>query len=357
LGGAPLAVKDLFDVAGLPTTAGLVGERKPAARDAEAVRRLRRAGAIPIGKTAMDPLGATTGGQAPGYPPCLNPLDARLSPGGSSAGSAVAVAAGVVPLALGSDTAGSIRIPAAYCGIVGFKPALGPHPSRGTVAIMGPWDLPAILAGSVEACLAGHRALIARALPDAPHGRLRVGVLDDLLADSDRGVAAPIEAVLRRLESDRIAVERTRLDWTARGFGIVLGRRLTQNWGRRAERDPGRFNEVIRGMVELDRAKGRGRYASALAELTAGRRRVARRLGAFDALVCPTVPTAVPAAGSEDVAVSTRFTRLVSALGWPALALPIGLDGRGRPLSLQVTGIPSRLGSVLAVARELERRA
>jgi len=83
LAGMPVAVKDLLDVKGLPTTAGLAGEYAPVRADADIVRRLRRAGAVPIGKTAMDPLGCTTGGQAAGFPPCLNPLDRELSPGGS----------------------------------------------------------------------------------------------------------------------------------------------------------------------------------------------------------------------------------------------------------------------------------
>jgi Asp-tRNA(Asn)/Glu-tRNA(Gln) amidotransferase A subunit family amidase len=129
LAGSTVAIKDLFDVAGLPTTAGLRGNHRAAPSDSEAVRRFRSAGAIPIGKTAMDQLAATTGGQAPGFPPCLNPIDLALSPGGSSSGSAVAVAAGVVRIALGSDTAGSIRVPAAF-GSCAVRVANTPGPGN-----------------------------------------------------------------------------------------------------------------------------------------------------------------------------------------------------------------------------------
>ena len=355
LAGIPIAVKDLFDVAGMPTTAGLIGQGPPALRDGEVVRRLRRAGTVPIGKTAMDQLGATTGGRAPGHPPCLNPLDPGLSPGGSSAGSAVAVAAGIVALALGSDTAGSARIPAAYCGVVGFKPALTRHPTRGTVSVMGPWDLPALLGRSLQICLDGYAAIAARPLPAPPRRRLRVGVLDDLLEASDAPVAAACEAALERLVSHRVAVERTGLDWQGRGFGIVLGRRLAEIWGERVERDPERFTATVREMIELDRAKGRERYPQALAGIRAARRRIGIRLGGFDALVCPTVPVAAPAAEQEEVGVSTRFTRLFSALGWPAVSLPAGVDPAGRPIAIQVTAPPSRLACLVAVARLLER--
>ena len=161
LAGTPVAVKDLLDVKGLPTTAGVRGDHPAARADAEAVRRLRIAGAVPIGKTAMDPLGCTTGGQAPGFPPCVNPVDERLSPGGSSSGSAVAVAAGVVPLAIGTDTAGSIRVPAAYTGVVGFKPARTAVPRRGCVRVMPGFDAIGVLARSVSECVAGYGALAA----------------------------------------------------------------------------------------------------------------------------------------------------------------------------------------------------
>ena len=157
------------------------------------MRLLEGAGAIAIGKTAMDPLAWTTHGQADGFPVCLNPVDDSLSPGGSSAGSAVAVAAGIVPLALGADTAGSIRIPAAYCGVVGLKPAFGVVPMAGCLPLSASCDTAGLLADTVARCAAAYDALLSRqptpdsaiaavgrqGPPDAP-----IGVLTDLFEAS-----------------------------------------------------------------------------------------------------------------------------------------------------------------------------
>src|SRR5205085_11651682 len=125
-------------------------------RDAAAVRLLETAGAVAIGKTAMDPLGWSTHGQAEGFPPCRNPIDPRLSPGGSSSGSAVAVAAGIVPLGLGTDTAGSLRIPAAFCGIVALKPASDQVPAEGCLPLAPSFDTIGVLGRSVRDCAAAH---------------------------------------------------------------------------------------------------------------------------------------------------------------------------------------------------------
>ena len=126
LGGVPVAVKDNYEVAGVPSTLGLAAPlaRAPST-DAEAVARLRGAGAIVIGTTAMDQLAWSMNGTAPDRPELENPAAPGRVTGGSSGGSAAAVAAGIVPVALGSDTAGSVRVPAAWCGVLGFKPTRG----------------------------------------------------------------------------------------------------------------------------------------------------------------------------------------------------------------------------------------
>lgn len=356
LAGVPVAVKDLYDVAGMPTTAGLTGSVPPARADAELVRRLRAAGAVPIGKTAMDPLGASTGGQAPGFPDCLNPLDPALSPGGSSSGSAVAVAAGIVPLALGSDTAGSTRIPAAYCGIVGLKPALGRLPRRGMVPAMPSFDAPGLLAPSVGDCIDALAALSARDAAPARRGRLTVALLADPVDQSDPSVArACREAGALLAEEQGVELREERLDWRAGGFGKALAFELAETWGERVDADPSRFTELIRGTVEFGRRTGRDEYERALARLSAARRRMARRFGGVDAVLCPTVPVPAPDRDVESVAVSSSFTRLFNALNWHAISLPAGRDGAGRPIALQVSAPPPRLGAALAIAQRLER--
>jgi len=355
LAGVPVAVKDLYDVTGMPTTAGLTGAVPPARADAELVRRLGVAGAVPIGKTAMDPLGASTGGQAPGFPDCLNPLDPALSPGGSSSGSAVAVAAGIVPLALGSDTAGSTRIPAAYCGIVGLKPALGWLRRGGIVPVMPSFDAPGLLARNVEGCVDALHALSARASAPAPRGRLRVALLVDLLDASDDSVASACDDAAAGLAGQRgVEVREERLDWRADGFGKALAYELAETWGEQVDADPSRFTELVRGTVEFGRSCGRGEHARAIASLTAARRRLARRFAGFEAVLSPTAPVPAPDRDAESVRVSSAFTRLFNALNWHALSLPAGRDSAGRPIGVQLAAPPPRLAAMLAVARRLE---
>ena len=149
--GAPVAVKDAFAVGGLPQHLGL-SRAVVSDRDAAAVATLRGAGAIVIGTTAMDQLAWTMTGQAPGYPRCENPLLPGHSPGGSSGGAAAAVAAGVVPLALAADSAGSVRVPGAWCGVVAFKPSFGAIDLDGCAPLAPPLDTAGILARGVDDC-------------------------------------------------------------------------------------------------------------------------------------------------------------------------------------------------------------
>lgn len=355
LAGVPVAVKDMYDQRGLPTTAGLAGPVRAASADAELVARVRRAGAVPIGKTAMDQLGCTTGGQAPGFPPCVNPIDAKLSPGGSSSGSAVAVAAGIVPLALGTDTAGSTRIPAAYCGIVGLKPWRRALPRRGVTRVMPAFDAPGLLAESVELITAAYEALTGRAVA-RPRGRLRLAVLTDMLERAEPPVAAAAEKALERLAEAGASIHRVELRWEPRGFGQALAFEFAQTWGRRVEREPEAFTEVIRDTVEFGRGIEESRYREVIAGFGAARVRLRRRFGDYDALVLPTAPIPAPAREDENVAVSTSFTRLFNALDWPALSVPIEADGVA-PIGLQFAAPPSRLGGVLAAGAALEAAA
>ncbi len=196
LDGIPLALKDNFDMAGWPTRAGLPGRGKPVAEDAHVVARLRASGAMLLGKTNMDEgaLGATT--DNPHFGATHNPHRHGYTAGGSSGGAAAAVAAGLAVAAVGSDSLGSIRIPASYCGVYALKPTHGEISARGLVPAARRLDAVGLLARSADdltvllQVLAGYdaddarsrRRRVAFALPDWEPGNLRAGLLPDLAA-------------------------------------------------------------------------------------------------------------------------------------------------------------------------------
>ena len=175
----------------------------------------------------------------------------------------------------------------------------------------------------------------------------------DLLGDSDSEVAARCEAVAARL-GERFKLEPVELAWGAKGFGLILACEFESIWGERVDREPDRFPELAAEMVGSARDAGASGFSAVSRSLEREREGIRRRLGGFDAFVSPTVPVPAPDCGRETVAESTRFTRIFSALGWPAVSLPAG-DAQGRPIGIQVSALPSRLGEMLEVAVELER--
>jgi aspartyl-tRNA(Asn)/glutamyl-tRNA(Gln) amidotransferase subunit A len=354
LAGVPVAVKDSIDVCGCPSTGGLRGRARVAAVDSEVVRRVRQAGGVPIGKTAMDPLGWSTRGRAPGYPECLSPVGRGLSPGGSSAGSAVAVATGLVPLALGTDLAGSVRIPASYCGVVGLKPPARGVPSRGCLGIARGFDVAGVLARSVDDCVLAFEAIARHAVP-RPRRRLAVALLEDLMEESDAEVAGVCSDALARAGDSEVDVERMSLGWRPQGYGRVLAYELATTWGPRIGRFPQCFPDEVIESAERGRHVSEQRYQEALLDLRRAAQRLRRRLANYHAVAAPTVPTAVPGAGEDDLGASIRFTRIFSALGWCAISLPCGVDAAGRPVGLQIAGPADKLPGVVAVARAVER--
>lgn len=359
LAGATVAVKDCFDMAGAPTTAGVPGSSRPAEHDAAAVAALEHAGAVSIGKTAMDPLAWSTHGQAAGHPPCLNPRDVSLSPGGSSAGSAASVAAGITALGLGTDLAGSVRVPASYCGIVGLKPALRAVSLRGCVPVAPSFHVPGVMAASVGECRTVYEALSRRRLPPV-QAAARVVIAEDLFEDADPRVAGPCMGALRELcaAGSGVAARELawlRLEWRAQGFGRILAFELARDWGRRIEREPQRFPDHVRESVAVGRTIEPDVYRDAVLAIRRARARLGRRLGAGAVLASPTVPVPVPPREEQITAVSIRYTRVFSALGWPALSVPCGTDSDGRPVGLQLAAPGAALGTLLELAEALER--
>ena len=350
LHGVPVAVKDIIDVAGLPTRGGsAVPDAAPAARDAPVVTRLREAGAVILGKTATHELafGVTT-------PAAANPWDPARSAGGSSGGSAVAVATGAVFAALGTDTAGSIRLPAAFCGAVGLKARHGALPMEGILPLAPSMDSAGALARSAE-----DLALVWDVLSGtrASADGVRIGVPDPAPEADDEIAAAVAEAV----EVLGGAVPVTVPPWTAwerpRGRTLVaeaLDAHRAAGWypARREHygAEPLAYLESAERLTDADRSAARQELADLAWRLQAA-------LGAVDVLALPVCPVAAPARDADPRRAARELTPLcgpANAAGLAAASVPCGFTSGGLPIGLQLVG--EREEAVLAVARRYQSK-
>lgn len=331
--GAPVAVKDAFAVRGLPRHLGLAARAVLSDDDAAAVRALREAGAIVIGTTAMDQLAWTMTGQAPGYPRCENPLLPGHSPGGSSGGAAAAVAAGIAPLALAADSAGSIRVPGAWCGVVAFKPTFGAIDLDGCAPLAPPLDTAGLLARGVDDCRlafaalsAGDASRPAGQLLAEGSGPLRVGVPAGVIAatDCEAAVLAAWERTLERLDGERIEIRDVGSPRQVRGVGAIFAAHLAASWGDRVDAEPPDLvNPEVRAGVDFGRSLTATDYLRASEALAAARRLAPSLFGDVDVLILPTAPILPPTLEQPaPVSVASAFTRPWSAFGCPAISLP-----------------------------------
>ncbi|MCW3049082.1 MAG: Amidase, partial [Solirubrobacterales bacterium] len=210
--GVPVAVKDVIDVAGLPTRAGSAVWSRSPSRDASAVAALRAAGAAVVGKTFTVEWAYGIDGLNPHRPPCLNPRAPDRLAGGSSSGSAAVLSAGMVAAALGTDTSGSVRVPAAFCGVVGLRPTFGVVPTDGVVPLAPSYDVVGPMATNVRDV-----ALLLAVLTGRGDGGLepwngappRIGIVESLLAPAvcDPGIAATVRALVERIEERGVRVD------------------------------------------------------------------------------------------------------------------------------------------------------
>ncbi|MBS0485983.1 MAG: amidase [Proteobacteria bacterium] len=356
LDGVAVAIKDNIDVAGLPTHAGLPGARAPAVRDAAVIERLRGAGAVILGKTGMDE-GPGAEGKNPHFGDVHNPWRPGFSPGGSSAGSAAAVAAGLCAAAIGTDTLGSIRIPASYCGVYGFKPTSGEISLRGIKPAARRLDCVGLLARGVDDLgvlyhvLAGYDAADPRSrrrrldpdLPDWEPGKLRIGVLADVRAwGASDGVAVAFTHALEVLTHalpDRRIVDFADFPMpAARRAGLLLVE---------AEMLGAFPADVLAGvsprlarMLDYARDKSAADYAIADRVVDAAVLKARRLFADIDVLVTPTTPQTAFAHGEPAPADQADFTAFANLSGCPALSLPLGLTANGLPAGLQLMGAP-----------------
>jgi aspartyl-tRNA(Asn)/glutamyl-tRNA(Gln) amidotransferase subunit A len=373
LHGVPVAVKDLVDTAGLVTTMGsrhFAGNVPDA--DAEVVSRLRSAGAVIVGKTTTHEFAYGPTGDRAANGPCANPHDPRRMAGGSSAGSAAAVAAGLVPLAIGTDTGGSVRIPAALCGVAGIRPSPLRIPDRGVFALSWSLDSVGVLAGDAAGTAMGWAVLAgaaptkaaATASPPAP-GALRIGLADgfDRL---DPAVHSGLMALVDRLGqagarlSNITVPDVEELRWLYRT--IQSAEAVSIHYDRMTTA-PQLFDpEVLQRLQAAAEIPARD-YARALRRLGEVRATAGWLLDGVDVLLLPTVPVLAPPLGARDTDIGGGWTSPrdallahtspFSTLGLPAISIPVPAPG-ALPVGVQLVGPPGDDESLLAVARTVE---
>lgn len=377
LHGVPVAVKDLFDVAGEVTTAGsrVPPTGRPAAADAAAVARLRNAGAVVLGRTRTHEYawGLTTQHEALGG--TRNPYDTDRVPGGSSGGSAAAVAAGVVPLALGTDTAGSIRLPAAWCGLVGHKPTHGSVDLTGCVPLAPGLDCGGALVRTVADARLALSVLTGREVDRRLSSLtgLRVGLPHDPTAAApDRGVSAVFDRALGRASDLGAALAPVDLpSWgrlvralvAAQGEDSVAYHRALGHWPDRATD----YGSDVRSRLEHAAGLTADELTSGAADHAEVRRAIGALLASVDVLLLPVAGSGPSRADAPDtVVVDGRpadlrqqvlpHTLPASLCGLPACSVPVGLDPDGLPVGLQVVGAAGADQLVLDVAEQLQTR-
>jgi aspartyl-tRNA(Asn)/glutamyl-tRNA(Gln) amidotransferase subunit A len=350
--GIPVAIKDLLDTAGLVTTYGssLFADHVPA-RSADAVLRLEAAGYAVAGKTNLHEFAYGITSQNPHFGTVPNPRRHGRLAGGSSGGSAAAVAAGDVSLALGTDSGGSIRIPAAWCGIVGFKPTFDLVPVGGCFPLAPSYDHVGPLAATVEGC----EELLEVLAPGFE--RANLASLEELTV----GVAWLEEAeplVRSRVESAVAQFPHRR------SIELPIPERAEYPGFMREAADVHRglfpdradeYGESVRWKLERCLAVTDSEVATAKRLRTAYRERCAELCEGIDLLLTPTVPLVAPPddADERELRRVTRLTYPFNVLGWPALALPCGPAEDGLPASVQLVGRPGDDARVLAVGRLL----
>ena len=386
LHGLPVGIKDLEETAGLRTTHGspLFADHVPVA-DERTVAAVRRAGAIVLGKTNTPEFGAGANTTNAVFGPTRNPFDPTRSSGGSSGGSAAALACGMVPIATGSDLAGSLRTPAAYCGVVGFRPSPGLVPAEGRLmgwmplSVLGPMGRTVADTALLLAGMAGYdgRDPLSRpvdagafaALAGRDLASLRVAVSEDLgFAPVDEGIRARFRAAVARLSpavgrADRVDPDLHEAD---RVLDVLRAVIFVGAHRQKLETTPELVGPNVTANVKLGLAMTLTDVADAMVAHTALHRRFLAFMNDYDVLICPTA--AVPPFPVEQLYVDEingerletyyRWLALAYGLtltGHPVAAVPCGLDHTGMPFGIQICGRWGDDAGTLAAAAAIER--
>jgi aspartyl-tRNA(Asn)/glutamyl-tRNA(Gln) amidotransferase subunit A len=344
----------LFDTAGLTTTYGsaIFRDHVPD-RSAEAVRRLEEDGWANVGKTNLHEFAWGITSENPHFGDVPNPIAPDRIAGGSSGGSAAALAAGLVEGALGTDSGGSIRIPAACCGIVGFKPSYGLVPMDGCFALAPSFDHAGPMARDVAGCARLLQALVPAFDPIELPGLEEVEVGLSWVERADPLIAARVGEMAGRFPRGRtleLPLDESFYDVFRREAADVHA----DLW--REHRDL--YGANVAAKVERAMAVTDAQYEAARRGRELYRERMAELMGDVDLVLAPTLETVAPPVGLGDLALRERMIRLTypfNAIGAPALALPCGPAEEGLPASVQVVGRPGEDALVLAAGALLER--
>jgi aspartyl-tRNA(Asn)/glutamyl-tRNA(Gln) amidotransferase subunit A len=381
LHGIPVAIKDLVATAGLRTTMGArhFASYVPA-RDAECVRRLRAAGAIVIGKTTTHEFAYGATGDRSANGAARNPYRPAHMSGGSSAGSAVAVAAGIVPLAVGTDTGGSVRIPAALCGIVGLRPTQGAVPTDGVFPLSRSLDTVGPMARTAADCWALWQALATpvtsstapsgtpASLLSGPTGtapdRPRIGWLEpNAVTPADPAVTATARARLDDFDAEVAPAELPGAEDIRRAYSTVQGFEAYAVHAARLAVSPDQYDDEVRGRLRAGARITEADYQAARRTQQRASLVAAELLRTHDLLAMPTVGVVAPRVGDRLVWVGERqldardallgLTATWSMTGLPALSIPAGLVD-GLPVGLQLVAPAGGEELLLSVAARFE---
>ena len=361
LRGIPIALKDLFDTAGICTTAGskFFADNIPDT-DAFVVNNLKQAGAIIMGKTNTHEIALGVTGVNPHYGTARNPWDTTRIPGGSSSGSAIAVATGMALGALGTDTGGSIRIPASLCGVVGFKPTFGRVSLRGVFPLS--WNLDHV--GPLTRCVRDAALMLqvisiydpidpasikmltgdylGHLVDDMEGRRIAIGV-GEFVESADPEVLNAIQAAVKVFESMGCRIQRVNVDWMREA--ALANKLMTQSDGAAVHRDrlrehPEMFGEDIRRRLEDGAKTTSTEYILARRMQAEVRKRCELFFESYDLLITPTTPIAAPTIEGNDAVEQagrlTRFTAPFNLAGLPALSMPCGFTKEGLPVGMQI---------------------
>ena len=373
--GLPISIKDLFDVAGDITMAGSVAldDAPPAKANAPVVERLVAAGAIIVGRTNMTEFAFSGLGLNPHYGTPLNPFDraAKRIPGGSSSGAAVSVSDGMAAAAVGTDTGGSVRIPAALCGLTGFKPTARRVPRDGALPLSTSLDSIGPIARSV-ACCALLDAILSgtgeNLLGEASLAGLRLAVPRTVALDGmDAGVAASFEAALATLSRAGAQISEIAVPEFAQ-LGAInakggLAAAEAWHWHRELiQRAGDRYDPRVRVRILRGRELSAADYIDLLAARTAWIASVEARIAPFDALVMPTVPVVAPRIDelADDAAFGAtnllilRNPTFINFLDGCAVSVPCHRSGEA-PVGLMIAGAAGRDRAVLSIGQAVEQ--